>query len=110
MRGFHRPYALPQPIHQRTVVGVPAKKRLAQVNVRLDEPGQDEPAARVDGFGMSPGKVSPDRGDTSVLNRHVAVDDVETIVHRDDQPVANEQRQGGSGLTTIDSWSTTRDS
>src|SRR6476661_1033723 len=103
MRGFHRPYALPQPIHQRTVVGVPAKKRLAQVNVRLDEPGKYEPAARVDDFGMISGKIGPDRGDTAVLNRHVAVDDVETIVHRDDQAVANEQGQGGSGLTTSDS-------
>ena len=48
VRRFHRPDARAQPVHQRQIVRVAAKQRLAEVDVRLDESGQDVAAARVD--------------------------------------------------------------
>ncbi len=40
VRGLHRPDARLQPIEQRQVVGVAAEQRLAQVDVGLDEAGE----------------------------------------------------------------------
>ena len=61
VRGFHRPDARPQPVHQRQIVGVTAKQRLAQMDVRLDEAGQHVAAARVDDAIVRLGDVRPDR-------------------------------------------------
>jgi len=68
---FHRPHALPQPVHQRQVVRVTAKERLAQMDVGLDEPGKDVPAPRVDQRRScrSPTRRS-DCGDSAILHRH----------------------------------------
>ena len=48
VRRFHRPDAALQPVEQRHVVGVAAEQRLAEMDVRLDEAGQQVGAARVD--------------------------------------------------------------
>jgi hypothetical protein len=61
------------------------------MNVSLNESGEDEPAARVDRLIVPAEQIGSDRGDSAVLNRHVALDDVEAIVHRDDQTVTDEQ-------------------
>ena len=49
---------VPQPVHQRQVVGVAAEERLAEVDVRLDEAGQDVAAARVDDAVVRAGDVA----------------------------------------------------
>ena len=68
------------------VVGVAAKQRLAQMDVRLNQAGQHVAAARRrstrscgrDGRG-------PIARDPAVADRDVALDDVEAVVHRDDR-------------------------
>ena len=92
VRGFHRPHAGAQPVHQRQIVGVAAEQRLAEVDVRLDEPRQHVAAARVDDAVVRLGDVRSDRGDAAVPDRHVAVDDVEPVVHREDEAAANQER------------------
>jgi hypothetical protein len=90
VRRFHRPHAPAQPLEQRHVVGVPAEERLAEVNVRLDEAGEEIRASRVDhrvvplcGFGA-------DRRDPAVAHRHRSPHDVERIVHRQDRGVSDQ--------------------
>ena len=63
---------VPQPVHQRQIVGVPAEQRLAEMDVRLDEAGKHVAAARVDdsivrlGDGSAPiAAIRPSRIDTS---------------------------------------------
>jgi hypothetical protein len=48
VRRFHRPHAAAQPVEQRHVVGGAAEERLTEMDVRLDESGQQVCAARVD--------------------------------------------------------------
>ena len=48
VRGLERPDALAQPAQQVALLGEPAKQRLAQMEVTVDEAGQHETAARVD--------------------------------------------------------------
>ena len=43
VRGFHRPHAHAEPVHQRQVIGIAAEQRLAEMDVRLDEPGRTYP-------------------------------------------------------------------
>ena len=92
VRGFHRPDARPQPVHQREIVGVAAEQRLTEVNVRLDEAGQHVAAARLDDAIVTAGEVRPDRGDAAVADRDVALDDVEAVVHRKNDAAADEER------------------
>ncbi len=93
VRGLHRPDARLQPVEQRQVVGVAAEQRLAEVDVRLDEAGQQVVAASVDGAVVSGGaSTSPIDDDAAVANHHVAFDHVEGVVHGEDGGVADEQR------------------
>src|SRR5262249_36541881 len=87
------PHARAQPVHQTQVVGETAEQRLAQMDVRLDEAGQNVAAARVDHAVVTHVDVRGDLGDATVADRHVAVDDVPAIVHRDDDAATNEQRR-----------------
>src|SRR5438132_663608 len=41
--------------------------------------------------------MGSDRGDAAAVDRHVALDHLESIVHREDDAVANEQRGGRAG-------------
>ena len=70
VRGLHRPDAPPQPLEQRHVVGEAAEERLAEMDVRLDEAGQEVAAARVDDACRAR-RVGdrPDRGDPPVAHR-----------------------------------------
>ena len=67
VRGLHRPDAPPQPLEQRQVVGVAAEQRLAEMDVRLDEAGQQIPAAARRSRDRATRSVSgADRGDAPV--------------------------------------------
>ena len=61
------------------------------MNVRLDESRKDVTAVRVDGAvvwaSMMCGAMAAMRPS---LDRHVALDDLEPIVHRDDDAAANQ--------------------
>ena len=48
MRRLHGPHARLEPVEQRQVVGVAAEKRLAEMDVRLDQAGEDVVAFAVD--------------------------------------------------------------
>ncbi len=70
VRRFERPDPPPQPVEKRQVLGETAEQRLAEVQVRLDEAGQQQRAARVDGRirrGGPPGWLRPRR---CVRRRH----------------------------------------
>ena len=91
VRGLERPHAPPQPVEERKIVGEGSKERLAQVDVRLHESRKYVAAARIDDvvrlfFGPA------DRHDPAVPYQDVAIQDLETIVHRDDGAVADERR------------------
>ena len=87
--GSQSDHPLPQPVHERAIVRVPAKERLTEVDVRLDEPRQDIAAAGVDDAIVRTGQVGPDSGNAAITDRHVAVDDVEAVVHRQDRAAAD---------------------
>ena len=76
VRRFHRPHAAPQPFEQRHVVGVAAEERLAQVDVGLDEAGEQVRAAGVDHGVVRLGRFRADRRDPSVTDRHRSLHDV----------------------------------
>ena len=48
VRRLERPHPRAQPVHQREVVGQPAEERLAEMQVGLDEAGQDDRAGGID--------------------------------------------------------------
>ena len=86
VRGLHRPDAPPQPVHQRQIVGVAAEERLAEVDVRLDEPGQDVPAARVDRRDRARAPMCRrDRGDAAVAIDTSPSTMSKRVVHREDE-------------------------
>ena len=65
-------------IQQRQIVGVAAEQRLAEMDVRLDEAGQQVAAARIDDRVVRAAAIAgADRRDAAVADRHVALDDVE---------------------------------
>ena len=81
VRGFHRPHARAQPVHQMEIVGIAAKEGLAEMKMCLDETGKHVAAAGVDHALMRVGDVGGDRRDAAVFDRHVTVEDVEAVVH-----------------------------
>ena len=85
------PHPAPQPLHQRQIVGEAAEQRLAQVNVRLDQAGEDVAAAGVDDTVVRLVDVRRDARDAAAPNRDVAVDDLVPIVQRDDSAFADEE-------------------
>ena len=90
VRGFHRPHASPQPVHQAEVVRKTAEEGLAQMDVGLDETGKDVAAARVDHSIVPFADVRPDRRDAPVFDRDVPLNDVELVVHRKDGAPADQ--------------------
>jgi len=62
------------------------------MEMRLDEPRQNVAAAGVDGCGVRAWKVTADPRDAPVVNGDVAVHDLEAVVHRQDETVANQER------------------
>jgi hypothetical protein len=93
VRRFHRPDARLQPLEQRHVVGEAAEQRLAEMNVRLHEPGQHVAAACLDDGVVAVFVDAADGGDTAIADRDAAVDDGEPVVHGEDRGVAEEQRR-----------------
>ena len=93
VRGFHRPDAGAQPVHQAQVVGIAAEERLAEVDVRLDEAREQEAAGRRrSSMSCGVGRVrrrrtrSARRGPTRLRSPRPSV------VHRQDGGVADEGR------------------
>src|SRR5437763_1764968 len=73
------------------------------MNVRLDEPRKNVAAARLDDAIVTLADVRRDRDDETILDRHVALDDVVRIVHRHDGAAAYQQgRHSGFKLQTSD--------
>jgi hypothetical protein len=89
VRGLHRPDACFQPIEERQIVGVAAKQRLAQMNVRLNEPGQQVTAAAVDRAIDVVFAKRTDGDDAAVAHEDIAFDHLKGIVHRDDRRSRN---------------------
>ena len=83
-----------QPLEQRHVVGIAAEERLAEVDVGLDEAGQEIGAAGVDDVVARRVRFRADRHDASAVDGDRALDDVEAVVHREDGRVADEGRHG----------------
>jgi hypothetical protein len=90
VRRFHRPDAGAQPLEQTQVVGISAEQRLAEMNVRLHESGQQVAAGGVDHLVVTLGGFSPNRGDPAVAHGDCAVNDVEAVVHRQHGGVADQ--------------------
>ena len=91
VRRFERPDAPLQPLEQRQIVGQPAEQRLAQVDVGLDEAGEEVAAAGVDlaiGRRRARRRRRRPRGDTPVHDPHVPGDDRAVVIHREDGGVA----------------------
>jgi hypothetical protein len=101
VRGFHRPHALAQPSHQGQIVGVSAKQRLAEMDMRLDQTGQDIPASGIDGSFVDALDRLAHRDNPVAVNRDVAFENVECVVHRDDDAVSDQERHEAGRL---DGW------
>src|ERR1041385_6171063 len=103
VRRFERPDALREPCHERQVVGESAEQRLTEMDVGLNEPGENrEPAAikRCYLFASERAAVRPsDAFDASVLQQHIRVDDPSRLIHRDDAPTAEQDHVEIRGLT-----------
>jgi len=94
VRGFHRPDALLQPIKQCEVVGIAAEERLTQMDVRLDEAGQQISTARID-HPIRPRVVEiANRRDAALLDEDVARHHVQRVVHRENGGVTDEHGHG----------------
>ena len=106
VRGFHRPHARAQPVHQLQVVRVAAKQCLAEMNVGLDQPGQDVPAARLDDAVVVAGEIRSNRRDAAVPDRHIAFNHIPAIVHRQDSAAADQQ--GHEQLSALNSQGSLR--
>ena len=94
VRRLERPDARLQPVEQRQVVCHSAKKRLAQMNMCLNEAGKNEHAVGIDrelSFRVF-WNAGTDRRDSPIANPNVAFHDVECVVHGHDGAVANEKR------------------
>ena len=91
VRRLERPDALLQPLEQRQVVGQAPKQRLAQMDVGLDEAGEEVAAAggNLAVGGWRPGRRRADPGDHPVRNPHVPGDDRAVVIHREDGGVAD---------------------
>jgi len=65
------------------------------MDVRLDEPGTQQPAVKIDGIGQ--GAVEPaDGSDPVPIDRYVAIDDLQIPVHGNDPGVFQHQEAFGS--------------
>src|SRR3954452_25301787 len=91
MRGLHRPDARLQPLQQRHVVGGTAEERLAEMNVRLDEPGEQVSAGGINHCRDDVWRLWADRYDPAITHQHGTFDDVEGVVHREDGGVADQR-------------------
>ena len=94
VRGLGREYDILEPLLQRQVVGQTAKKGHREVGVGVDQPGQDDPSAGVDGpFCIREQPVAghgPDARDPVGRDTDQAVfDDFELIVDRDNRAVGD---------------------
>jgi hypothetical protein len=90
VRRFERPHALLEPLEQRQVVGQAPEQGLAQVDVGLDEAGEQVRAAGVDHRVVGLGGFRADRRDPPVTDRHRSLHDVARIVHGEDGGVADQ--------------------
>ena len=97
MRGLERPDARAQPVHQAEVVSQPAEQRLAQVDVRLHEAGQQQIAGGVDHAVVGAVGNVAERGDPAVADGEVALHDLHPVVHGDERGVAKQDRHEMSG-------------
>ena len=73
---------------------LPPEERLAEMDVRLNEAGQEVPAGGVDDGLVAPPGFRPGRCYASLADDNSTVDDVETIVHGHDRRVAYQDRIG----------------
>ena len=71
------------------------------MDVRLDEPGKHVATARVDDAVVRLVDVRRDGSDSAVFDRDVALDDVEAIVHRQDQTRADKKRSHSYGRAEL---------
>ena len=60
--------------------------------MRLDQAGQHVVALGIDDAVVRGVRHAADRGDAAIADRHVAVHDLELVVHRDDDGVTEKER------------------
>ncbi len=104
--GFERPDALRQPVFEYQVVGETAKQRLAQMNVRLNQSGNDDESGAIDRLGARLGPPLPaHRRNAIARDYHIPVHDAAPRVHREDARVLENQRgrrtHVGENLSTV---------
>jgi hypothetical protein len=101
VRRLERPDAALEPVEKRQVVRHPAKERLAEVHVSLDETGDDGASRRVD-HARQGGELErcatagtwEDRVDLGAADEHVRFEDAGFGVTGDDESAADEGVQG----------------
>jgi len=85
------PDAALQPVEQLQIVGQPAEKSLAQMNVRLHEPRQHPESGCVNralGWPRDPAQLN----DTTAFDSQIRGGDVVVLVGGNQQAIANQQR------------------
>ncbi len=113
VRCLEWPDALGEPIFQPQVVGEAAEQCLTQMNVGLNQTGDDHEAGAVDVLDarLPLSARPPDRLDAITRHHHVAVHNAAPRVHREDAGVLEEERGLGQtayemifGRTVTESW------
>jgi hypothetical protein len=100
VRRFERPHALLEPLEQRQIVGQAPEQGLAQMDVGLDEAGEEvaAPGGNLAIRRRRAGRRRPDPGDHPVRDPHVPGDDRAVVIHREDGGVADPE--GGQMRTS----------
>ena len=89
MRSLHGPHTLLQPVDQREIVSGATKKRLAEMNVSLNETRNDRAISGIDD-GIGCVTSATEFGDASVDYENVATHDGIARIHRNDCAVFDE--------------------
>ncbi len=103
MGGLERPDAPGEPLFERQVVGQPSEQRLAEMDVRLNQTGENDEACAVEN---RPSVRRSDtltvrplsqRRDPLALDPHVCVEDPPPRIHCHDTGAGEHQRPWGVG-------------
>jgi hypothetical protein len=86
-----RPDPLPQPGQEVEIVGQTPKKRLAKMDMRLDETGANHSAIKVNDI-TDWGFETADTADAIIFDQNVAIDDVVVFVHRDNPGIPQDRK------------------
>ncbi len=100
MRRLERPDALREPVEQLQPVGVVAEEHLAEVHVRLHQPGNDGAARAVDDLRAARRLEASDAVDAAVRDQHVGALDAAARVHGQDGAAAQNDHSASRRRTS----------